>query len=134
MSFLFKKITTALALLSFVAMVFFSFASMSYGADGRMQGDCPFSNMGTSLCPQNALPGAVHHLSAYQSFLNAPVHFNITVLLIALLAMVATALVFLFHPLLYRPLAPILYSSPPFTSHDRKIKRWLSLFEHSPSR
>ncbi len=131
---LFKKITAPLVLLSFLTMAFFSFAVMTYGSDGSMQGDCPFSAMGASLCPPSALPGAVHYISAYQSFLNVPVNTGIMALVIALLTIVYVALAFSFHPLLYRPLAPLLYNSPPFTSQDRKIKRWLSLFENSPSR
>ena len=129
MAFTFKKVTTPLVLMSFLVMALFGFTGMTYGPDGSMQGDCPFSSLGTSLCPPSALPGAVHHLSSYQSFISVTLNF-ITVLLI----LVSAIFVFLFHLLLYKPLVPVSYSSPPFTSQDRKIKRWLSLFENSPSR
>ncbi|MDP2655330.1 MAG: hypothetical protein Q8P17_02085 [bacterium] len=129
MSHTFKKITTPLVLLSFLATAFFSFASMTYGSDGNMLGGCPFSTMGASLCPPNALPGVVHHLSAYQSFMSAPLN-----LIPVLLILVSVVFIFLFQSLLYRPFVPISYSSPPFTSHNRKMQHWLSLFEHSPSR
>ncbi|MEK7114436.1 MAG: hypothetical protein AAB850_02705 [Patescibacteria group bacterium] len=119
MPFAFKKIATPLVLASFLIIAFFGFASMSYGPDGSMQGDCPFSSMGTSLCPINV----------YQSFISVPLN-----LIPVLLILASAVFVFLFHAFLYRPLAPLSYSSPPFTSHNRKMKRWLSLFEHSPSR
>lgn len=129
MPFVSKKIITPLVLLSFLVMALFSFSGMAYGPDGSMQGDCPFSNLGTSLCPPGALPGAVHHINAYQSFINVPVN-PIAVFLI----LVSASIVFLFLLQLYKPLAPLLYRSTPFTSQDRKIHRWLSLFENSPSR
>ena len=132
MSCMFKKIATPLVLLSFLTIAFFSFASMTYSSDGGMRSSCLFSAMGTSLCPQSALPGAIHHISAYQSFLNVPVNSGMTARTIILLIIVSVALAFSFHTLLFRPLAPISYNSPPFTSHNRKIKRWLSLFENSP--
>ncbi|MEK7515769.1 MAG: hypothetical protein AAB555_02465 [Patescibacteria group bacterium] len=128
-----KKIITPLVLLSFLVMALFSFSGMSYGPDGSMQGDCPFSSLGTSLCPPGALPGAVHHLSAYQSFINVPINSGITALIISLLITVFVALIFSFHQLPRIAPVRVPYHSPPFTSQDRKIKRWLSLFENSPS-
>ena len=134
MPFMLRKITIPLILASFLMAAFFGFVAMSYGPDGRMQGDCPFSNMGMSLCPQSALPSALHHISAYHSFLNVPISFQITSLIITLLIIVSGVLVFSFNPPLYRSLTFVSYNSTPFTSHNRKIKRWLSLLEHSPSR
>ena len=128
MSFVSKKIITMFALLSFVVVAFFSFAGMTYGADGSMQSDCPFS-MGTSLCPPSALPGVIHHLSAYQSFMSAPLN-----LITVFLVLVSVVFIFLFNSFLYRPLVPISYSSPPLTSHNRKMRHWLSLFEYSAFR
>ena len=134
MLFVFKKIFTPLILLSFLMMAFFSFFSMTPGPDGRIRGDCPFSNMETSLCPPSSLPGAIHHISAYQSFIQVPVNSGITALIIALLITASIALAFPFLFLVYRPPAFISYSPTLFTSHDRKIKRWLSLLKHSPPR
>src|SRR3989344_7017860 len=98
----FKKVVAPLALVSFLAMAFFGFATMTYGPDGDMQSNCPFSVMGASLCPSNALPGAIHHLSAYQSFISVPVHFDLTTLLISLLLVISTLLAALFHPPAYK--------------------------------
>ena len=129
MSPAFKKVFTPLVLLSFLIMAFFGFASMTYGPDGSMQGDCPFSNIGASLCPPSALPGAVHHINAYSSFLNVPVNLAVIFLVLA-----SSVFVFFFLLLQYKPLALIRYVPPSLTSQERKIKRWLSLFENSPSR
>src|SRR3989338_2053834 len=41
-----KQILAALMLVSLLAVVFFGFATMSYGSDGKMEGNCPFSAMG----------------------------------------------------------------------------------------
>lgn len=132
---MFKKIITPLVLASFLTVAFFGFVAMSYGPDGRMQGDCPFSATGASLCPQNAPSGAIHHLSAYQSFISVPMNSGITALIIALLIVVCVALVFSFHPFLYKSLIRVgyFYDSPPISSRIRKIMRWLSLLENSPS-
>ena len=134
MSFAFRKIAVPLAMLSFLTLALFGFAGMTYAADGSMQGDCPFSTMGASLCPPSALPGAIHHLLAYQSFLNVPVNSGVTALIAALLFAISAAFAFSFHPPLRRILIFIFYDPPLFTSEDRKLKRCLSLFENSPSR
>ena len=129
MVFSFKKISTQLVLLSFLVMALFGFAGMTYGADGNMQGGCPFSTMGASLCPPSTLSSVIHHLSAYQSFMSAPLN-----LITVFLALVSVVFIFLFNSFLYRPLVPISYSSPPLTSHNRKMRHWLSLFEYSAFR
>lgn len=128
-----KKIAAPLLLASFLAVTLLSFASMTYGPDGGMQGDCPFSVMGASLCPSSALPSAIHHLSAYQSFISVPVSADITTLIISLLLIVSIALAILFHPPAYKTSIFVPYRPVPFTSYNRKIRRWLSLFENSPS-
>lgn len=128
-----RTILFPLILTSFIASAFFGFALMTSGTDGRMRGDCPFSATGVASCPQDALEAALHHLSSYQSFLSVPMNPGTTAFIIALLAVVFIAFVFLFHPLLYGPPILTLYASPTSTSHDTKIKRWLSLLENSPS-
>jgi hypothetical protein len=134
MSYAFGKISALFVLLSFLTLVFFSFASMTYGSDGQMKGDCPLSTMNASICPPGALPGAIHHISAYQSFINVPVNSDLATFVVALLVIVSIALLFSFHPILYRKFAFVYCSPTPFTSEDRKIKRRLSLFENSPPR
>lgn len=132
---LFRKITTALVFASFAAMAILSFAGMSYGSDGSMQSDCPFTTAmgGTAQCAGSALfAGAIHHLSAVQSFLSVPVHSDITALLASFLA---AGIIFLFiHPLLYsQPPSPRFSFIPPVSFRTQKITRWLSLLENSPS-
>ncbi|MEK7609855.1 MAG: hypothetical protein AAB470_01890 [Patescibacteria group bacterium] len=134
-SFLSKKIITVLVLTSFLTVAIFSFAVMTRGPDGRMEGDCPFSVVGQSICPQDTVAVAIHHISAYQSFLNMPVGSGLTALIVSLLFAVCAALFILISsPLLGPPaVARILYDSPSIGLRSRKLTRWLSLFENSPS-
>jgi dolichol kinase len=108
---------------------------MMQGPDGRMVGDCPFSAMGASLCPQDNVAVAIHHVSAYYAFLNVPVGTSFAALMISLLLVACTLLIITIRsPLLGLPiLAYVLYDSPPPNAYSRKITRWLSLFENSPS-
>lgn len=129
-----KKIAAPFILAAFLAVAFFGFVAMSYGTDGRMQGDCPFSATGIVLCPQDTLIVAIHHISAYQSFLNVPV--DSTVLVLLSLMMLSLYLLILFT----QPVPRILTAhtahfshGPPVSARTRKITRWLSLLEHSPS-
>ena len=85
MSTLLKKIIALLVLVSFMVIIFFGFAIMLHGPDGQMQGNCPFSAPGVSLCPQDTLAVALHHISSYHSFLNVPINFNIAAFIISLL-------------------------------------------------
>ncbi len=135
MSILFKKIITSLILLSFIMIVLFSFASMMHGPDERISGDCPFSAMGVSLCPQNTIAIILHHISSYQSFVNVPVNFGTATfilysLLIAYIIFVAPINRFL--PGLSN-FVSIHHDSPPDTSNKRKVIRWLALHENSPA-
>ena len=133
-----KQITTVLVLSSFLAIAFFSFVLMTHGPDGRMPGDCPLSTMGVSLCPQDTVAIAIHHISSYHAFLNVPVGVGLTALIISLLfALFAVFAIFIRSTLLGLgpPLfARVLYNSPPADPHSRETVRWLSLFENSPSR
>lgn len=137
MPILFKKITAALVLASFVTIVFFSFIIMMHAPGAHGQNGCPFST-GVSFCPQDAVALVTHHISAYQSFLNATIPSGtMTLLASLLLAAFAFAILYLGSFLFAPPslaLAGITDGSPPVVSGDRKIIRWLSLFENSPSR
>ena len=129
------KITDALVLAVFLATVFFGFATMMYEHGGDMQSDCLFSVMGASLCPQNIIAGAIHHISEYQSFLATLAGSGAMALLLAFLIILYPALRFAEGLPLYRPPVSRTYSYRFSTrpSIDRKIVRWLSLFENSPA-
>src|SRR3989344_1302659 len=134
-----RKIIVSLVLVSILMVVFFSLATMTRGADGGMEGDCPFSGVGATLCPQNLAAAVVHHISAYQSFLAVfatPGTTTAMAAMLALLIALGAALLFSVRLLVYRPPAPASYFSntPLTTSQDRAVIRWLSLFENSPSR
>lgn len=138
MSFTIERIAAPFLLLSFLAVAFFgfSFMSMSHTADGRMQGDCPFSAAGTPLCPQDAFAATMHHVSAYQAFFGASLETALTMLMGVLLLLAALyILVSWIRPLVLRSAAhrASSYCGPPVSVRMRGITRWLSLLEHSPS-
>lgn len=134
MIFLSKKIAVPFILASFLMVALFGFVAMSYGPDGRMQGGCPFSATGAALCPQDALIVAMHHINAYQSFLNVPVDSTL-ILLMGILLLAAYLLVLVVRPLLFIIPVRLTHFShgPPLSARTRKITRWLSLLENSPS-
>ncbi|HEY9584196.1 MAG TPA: hypothetical protein VJI33_01250 [Candidatus Paceibacterota bacterium] len=133
----FKKISTALILVSFTAIALFSFAFMMSGADGEMPGDCPFSPMGVSLCPQNTVAVAIHHISSYQQFISVLLKSGINMFFFSLISVLMAVLFLAFYlsPPVFRPLLSRVRfrDNLPTNSRDKKITRWLSLFENSPS-
>lgn len=135
MPILFKKIIASLILASFLAIIFLSFPMMMGAENGSMPEGCPFSGTGVSLCPIDTLAMAVHHISAYQSFLTVTLHSEMAFILASLLLISIAFLIFSRRPQLFsRPaLAGIAFASPPDDSGERKLTHWLSLFERSPS-
>ena len=135
MSSLFTKTVALFTLVSLLAIVFFSFSFMARGVDGQMQGDCPFSVVGVPLCPQDAFAAAVHHISAYQAFLNILAGSGVTALIVALVLAVCAAVAYsagLFASV-SPPLLQLFRTALPSALPKRKVLQWLSLFENSPS-
>jgi len=131
-----KRIVVPMLLASFLMVVFFGFAPMSGESDGYMQGGCPFSLTGASLCPKDALAVALHHLSSYGSFISVPAG-GVALALFELLLLISLVVLV---PLIIRSLAPYpsqqrgnAYRAPPISSRRGSITRWLSLLENSPS-
>lgn len=135
MNYLLKKNIAIIVLVSFLMIVFFSFTVILHESDLQMVGDCPFSAIGASLCPQNMLAVAIHHISAYNSFFNVPTSFGLTAFIIFVLSVVAALFVISSRPRLPSRLvfAHTVHTSLPVNSYTRKIIHWLSLFENSPS-
>ncbi len=90
--------------------------------------NCPYMGVPV-LCAMNPL----QHLSEWQQTFAAIVQQIATEVL--LLLVLCAALFFSVHPRLLEPrmVRGYLYRSPPSTSQNKKITRWLSLFENSPS-
>jgi len=135
MHYPFKKSITALILVSFLMLVLFSFGVMLHESGNQMTGNCPFSAMGVSVCPQDTLAVAIHHVSAYSSFFNVPTNFGPTIAIIfLLLAICVLFILFIRPPLPQRvTLARGTYTLPSANSYNKKVTHWLSLFENSPS-
>jgi len=128
------KTLTVLTLAPFLAIVFFSFATMAYGPDGQMIGDCMFGVIGQADCPGDIVAAAIHHISAYLSFLALLVSPGLTTLLVALVFAVCLIYLFFIRAPILAPPPPArrLGTSPP-NAFNRILTRWLALFEHSPS-
>jgi len=132
-----KQVITSVIVASFLSLALFSFVIMTHNSEGLMTvGGCPLSVIGASLCPQESMASAAHHISAYRSFLNVPVGYGLTVLFAYLIILALAAIIF--STLRLPPLNPPIFAggfqdidSRP--RYDRKITRWLSLLENSPS-
>lgn len=129
-----KKTIVAIILMSFLTITIFSFPVM-IGADGQMAGDCPFAMNGLSLCPQEALAVAAHHIAAYRSFFNISVNSGITASILIYLFLLAAIFIISISPPLFSPsiLARHLENFPFVVRRNKKITRWLARLENSPS-
>jgi len=130
-----RQIISSLVLALFLIIALFGFAMMTHRPDGQMLEDCPFSAMGASFCPQDALALVLHHISAYQSSLVAFINYDVVIFTAFLLFIIGMAPSFLTGPPRVNPLAYTigLRNAPPIVSGYRRIRNWLSLFENSPS-
>jgi len=147
MSSISKKTINSITLAIFVMITLFGLSFMAHNSNGQMDDNCPFTNNGTSLCPQNTLAIAIHHTAALFAFINIPAGMNIMVLvfflLLALLASFTISvlplirsgfLIFTYTSLLDTyTLVPILFSYKPNNPSYQKISDWLSRLENSPA-
>ncbi|MEK7579202.1 MAG: hypothetical protein AAB460_01570 [Patescibacteria group bacterium] len=116
-----------------MALALLSLTAMLHESDGGMSGDCPFSPMGATLCPQDSLAELAHHISAYRMFFNVPVGIGFTIIAL-LFALTVLLLVFIASPPLQQPVfVRSDHGAPPLDSYQRRIIDWLALFENSPS-
>ncbi len=123
-----------LTLVSFMMLVFLGLTAMTHEQNGRMQGGCPFSAFGASLCPQDTFAVVFHKMFAYQSLFSIPTQFGAVISIISFLFVLLVAFT-LVRVRLLESSKSFEYSraiSPSVASY-RKITRWLSLFENSPS-
>lgn len=135
-SFKSQKALSVLILMAFIAVAVLSFTMMMHESNGGLANGCLFATGETTLCSSNVLALVMHHISAYQAFINVPVSFGwmsiLFFLLLAVLVVLITRLVGILN-LSQSVLIRNLSNSPPETSYKRKIIGWLSLFENSPS-
>lgn len=127
-----RQLIVVFTLVSFMLVILFGFNMVMHGSESSMANDCPFSATGQTLCPQNIVGTAIHHISAYHSFLNFSTDLNLFLAIILL----SFAVYFLFFKhLLFGPprYAHVFYDSPPKDSYRKKLFNWLAIFENSPS-
>jgi hypothetical protein len=112
----------------------FGFTSMNHGPNQAV--GCVASAVDNTPCPENIVAMSVHHIQAFITFFGVipSVPF---IFLLALLFAVFLGIGFLYikqsDSLLNRILWRIRHDPERQLVHPRKITRWLSLFENSPS-
>ncbi|MDO8575565.1 MAG: hypothetical protein Q7R78_02600 [bacterium] len=128
-----KKIISGLIFLSFSGVIFFSFALMLHAPEGSSSGDCPLLPFSESFCPKDTLALAVHHISAYHTFLGISVGLSILALIFLLLYSISFVILINSRNFNSSLRARIFFDDPPFIFNIKKLIRWLSLLENSPS-
>lgn len=122
------KIISAVLLTSILFVAVGGAFNMAHTNAGMQSDDCLFSTMGESLCPQDLLAQAVHHIAAYQSF------FSVPLTAFASLIFMIAILVFFYLPTVLPTLRPVRIVSTATPPYPRNfISSWLALLEHSPS-
>ncbi len=131
---MFRKTTVSILLASFIALALFSFALMAnHGMNdgmGGIESNCPFSFPGSD-CPENSVAMAIHHSAAYQSF--ASVVLTASAAMFFALVLLALVLTQMFVGTLPAPQTFAYIRPPPRVASGRKLIRWYSLLENSPS-
>ncbi len=130
-----KKYLSLLLLTSVLVIGVFGFSSMNHEA-GHATG-CIASAVNNTPCPENITAMSVHHILAFISFFSVTPAVPFIFLLILLFAVFLSA-VFLFIKLQDSILATLVFwrlrrDPERQLTRPRKITRWLSLFENSPS-
>lgn len=129
-----KRLVPLILILLLIGVAIFGVMGMNLHMAGNGS-LCPLSFPNKSDCSTNGILSAIHHLSAYKIFSYASPAF-ISVLLILLITAISV---------LISRFAPHLILEPYFQRSDikkaregtplciRRLKKWLSLFELSPS-
>lgn len=130
-----KKLLSLLIITSVLVIGVFGFTSMNHGANHTT--GCIASAVDNTPCPENIAAMSVHHIQAFISFFSVVPSVPF-IFLLALLFAVFLSLGFLYIKhrdsiLASRLLCRVRLDPERQLSRPRKITRWLSLFENSPS-
>lgn len=129
-----KKTVSLFLFASLLMLVFLGLTAMTHEQNGQMQGGCPFSTFGASLCPQDMVAVALHQISSYQALFSVPTQFATMIFAAVLLFALLVALALIVSRSLPTPASFVFVrGAPPYIASYRKITQWLSLFENSPS-
>ena len=129
-----KKYLSLLLIISILVIGVFGFTSMNHGTNHST--GCIASAVDNTPCPENISAMAVHHIQAFISFFSVVPSIPF-IYLLALLLAVFLSIGYLFikrqESLLTSLLWRIRRDPERQLVRSRKITRWLSLFENSPS-
>ncbi len=130
-----KKLLSLLIIISVLVIGVFGFTSMNHGAN-HVTG-CIASAVDNTPCPENIAAMSVHHIQAFISFFGVVPSVPLILLLALLFAVFLSAGFFYIKHrdsiLASRLLWRVRFDPERQLSRSRKITRWLSLFENSPS-
>ncbi len=130
-----KKLLSLLIITSVLVIGVFGFTSMNHGI-GHSTG-CIASSVDNTPCPENIAAMSVHHIQAFISFFSVVPSIPFIFLLALLLALfLSVGFIYIKHRgLLLTNLVSwrVRHDPERQLSRPRKITRWLSLFENSPS-
>lgn len=130
-----KKLLSLLIITSVLVIGVFGFTSMNYGANHAV--GCIASAVDNTSCPENIAAMSVHHIQAFISFFSVVPSIPF-ILLLTLLFAIFLSVGFIFTKRQDSLLARLAFwrvrHDPERTiTRPRKITRWLSLLENSPS-
>jgi hypothetical protein len=129
------KLLSVLLLTSVLAIGVFGFVSMNHRANHAV--GCTVSAVDDTPCPENIVAMAVHHIQAFSSFFSVvpsiPFIFFLALLFTLFLSVGFFSIKHQDSVLASRLLWRVLHDPERQLSRPRKITRWLSLFENSPS-
>ena len=129
-----KKLLSSLIITSVLVIGVFGFPSMNHGSNHVV--GCIASAVDNTPCPENIAAMSVHHIQAFVSFFSVIPSIPFVFLLAFLLAVflsVGFLYIKLTDSLVNRLLWRIKSDPERQLARPRKITRWLSLFENSPS-
>ncbi len=130
-----KKLLSLLIITSVLVIGVFGFTSMNHGANHAV--GCIASAVDNTPCPLNIAAMSVHHIQAFISFFSVVPSIPFTLLLAFLFTVFLSArFLFIKHRdilLIDQVLWRVRYDPERQLARPRKITRWLSLFENSPS-
>lgn len=130
-----KKLLSLLIITNVLVIGVFGFTSMNHGANHAT--GCVASAVDNTPCPENIAAMSVHHIQAFISFFSVvpsvPFLFLLALLFAAFLSVGVLYIKHRDSILTSRLLWRVRLDPERQLSRPRKITRWLSLFENSPS-
>jgi len=130
-----KKYLPLLLLVSILVIGVFGFSLMNHGTNHTFE--CVASSTDNTSCTENIIIMSAHHIQAYILFFSVTYPTSFVLLFLLLVFLLLSTWVFYIkhqsHISANLSLWQVLHNPERLITLPRKITRWLSLFENSPS-